>query len=383
MAYLDESGLSYLWSKIPSLKGVDGVTPHIDSTTGNWFLGSLDTGVKAEGTNGYTPYIQGMYWFVNGVNTGKIAIPQAPYIGGDGYWYVMDNVGDMVNTNVKAVGTNGTNGTNGLTPHIDSTTKNWFIGTTNTGVKADYSTDFSNMNTTLTNHTGNTTVHLTSTEKTNVGTIPSICPFDTSGTVNYYVDYTNGLDTNAGTSGAPFKTFGKAWSMIPVISAKTYNIRIAGDYAQTVYVGERFCNISVIAVTTGTVLGVTGFTLGFRNVPYLSITGFTLNQSLTLSGMLVKATVSNCTLAAGLSLTVSSSMGAGYFEATNCTFNGVNYAISINSAFSVYLASLKGTCTTTIYAGTGSRVLYSKSTSTITPSTSDYVTNGGGTVTLL
>ena len=33
-------------------------------------------------------------------------------------------------------GTNGTNGSNGTTPHIDSTTGNWFIGETNTGVQA-------------------------------------------------------------------------------------------------------------------------------------------------------------------------------------------------------------------------------------------------------
>jgi hypothetical protein len=33
-------------------------------------------------------------------------------------------------------GTNGTNGSDGVTPHIDSTTGNWFIGTTDTGVHA-------------------------------------------------------------------------------------------------------------------------------------------------------------------------------------------------------------------------------------------------------
>lgn len=33
-------------------------------------------------------------------------------------------------------GQNGTNGTDGLTPHIDSTTGNWFIGSTDTGVHA-------------------------------------------------------------------------------------------------------------------------------------------------------------------------------------------------------------------------------------------------------
>ena len=33
-------------------------------------------------------------------------------------------------------GTNGTNGTDGVTPHIDPTTGNWFIGTSDTGVHA-------------------------------------------------------------------------------------------------------------------------------------------------------------------------------------------------------------------------------------------------------
>ena len=32
--------------------GNDGVTPHIDSTTGNWFIGSTDTGVHAQGPAG-------------------------------------------------------------------------------------------------------------------------------------------------------------------------------------------------------------------------------------------------------------------------------------------------------------------------------------------
>ena len=34
--------------------GADGITPHIDSTTGNWFIGSTDTGVHAEGPQGET-----------------------------------------------------------------------------------------------------------------------------------------------------------------------------------------------------------------------------------------------------------------------------------------------------------------------------------------
>ena len=35
---------------------VDGMTPHIDPTTGNWFLGETDTGIHAQGEQG----IQGM-----------------------------------------------------------------------------------------------------------------------------------------------------------------------------------------------------------------------------------------------------------------------------------------------------------------------------------
>ena len=38
-------------------------------------------------------------------------------------------------------GTNGTDGTNGISPHIDQTTGNWFIGETNTGVKASFSSE--------------------------------------------------------------------------------------------------------------------------------------------------------------------------------------------------------------------------------------------------
>lgn len=37
---------------ILSLKGENGITPHIDSTTKHWFIGETDTGVLAEGTNG-------------------------------------------------------------------------------------------------------------------------------------------------------------------------------------------------------------------------------------------------------------------------------------------------------------------------------------------
>ena len=125
--------------------GNDGITPHIDSTSGNWFIGPDDTGVHAQGpqgeqglqgetgpqgpagqngtngTNGqdgYTPYIDNStyHWMINGTDTGVVAKGQDGQNG----------------TN----GTNGTNGQDGITPHIDSTTGNWFIGNTDTNVHA-------------------------------------------------------------------------------------------------------------------------------------------------------------------------------------------------------------------------------------------------------
>jgi hypothetical protein len=51
-------------------------------------------------------------------------------------------------TNIVAEGQNGTNGqdgSNGITPHIDSTTGNWFIGETDTGVHAQGTFDPSDL----------------------------------------------------------------------------------------------------------------------------------------------------------------------------------------------------------------------------------------------
>src|SRR5690606_19996078 len=36
----------------PGQDGTDGITPHIDETTGNWFIGTTDTGIHAEGPQG-------------------------------------------------------------------------------------------------------------------------------------------------------------------------------------------------------------------------------------------------------------------------------------------------------------------------------------------
>ncbi|HJA24075.1 MAG TPA: collagen-like protein [Candidatus Limosilactobacillus intestinavium] len=77
----------------PGADGKDGVTPHIDSTTGDWFIGNQDTGTQAQGPAG---------------ENGRDGVDGQP----------------------------GKDGQNGITPHIDTATGNWFIGSTNTGIKA-------------------------------------------------------------------------------------------------------------------------------------------------------------------------------------------------------------------------------------------------------
>jgi hypothetical protein len=51
---------------------VDGLTPHIDPINGNWFLGTTDTGVHAQGEQGIQG-IQGESGVCN-CNNGKMTI---------------------------------------------------------------------------------------------------------------------------------------------------------------------------------------------------------------------------------------------------------------------------------------------------------------------
>ena len=80
--------------------GEDGITPHIGAN-GNWYIGTTDTGVKAAGEDGQ-----------DGA-PGKDGSP-----GKDGN-----------------PGQDGAPGEDGITPHIGAN-GNWYIGTTDTGVKA-------------------------------------------------------------------------------------------------------------------------------------------------------------------------------------------------------------------------------------------------------
>lgn len=111
--------------------GENGKTPYIQG--GYWFIDGVSTGVKAagtdgtngkdgkdgtpgkdgqDGTDGHTPYIQGGFWFINGVSMGVKAT------GTDG-----------------KDGTNGKDGVDGKTPYIQN--GYWYINGTNTGVKAE------------------------------------------------------------------------------------------------------------------------------------------------------------------------------------------------------------------------------------------------------
>lgn len=115
--------------------GTDGITPHIDSTTGNWFIGSTDTGVAATGPQGPT----GATGATGPQGETGPAGPQGETgaTGPAGATGPQGPQGEQGETGPQGpAGQNGTNGTDGVTPHIDSTTGNWFIGNTDTGVAA-------------------------------------------------------------------------------------------------------------------------------------------------------------------------------------------------------------------------------------------------------
>ncbi|MDW5289143.1 hypothetical protein [Formosa sp. PL04] len=111
---------------LASLNGTDGSngeTPTIGSN-GNWFIGTTDTGVVAEGSNGTNGESAYQEWLDAG-NTGSEQDFLDSLVGAQGMAGT-----DGVN------GTNGTDGSNGVTPTI-GTNGNWFIGTTDTGIVAE------------------------------------------------------------------------------------------------------------------------------------------------------------------------------------------------------------------------------------------------------
>lgn len=83
-------------------KGNDGITPHIDMASGNWFIGTENTGVKARGEDGKPGE--------NGTS---------PTIGDNGNWYI-----GFTDTGVKAKGTDGRDGKDGFSPTIAESADN-------------------------------------------------------------------------------------------------------------------------------------------------------------------------------------------------------------------------------------------------------------------
>lgn len=126
--------------------GANGTTPHIGEN-GNWWIGTLDTNVKAEGTDGDTPTISisgDGYWIINDVKQSVKAVG-TDGINGKQVEFRKDNayvqwryVGDSDWTNLFELedvkGDKGDPGDDGLTPYIGEN-GNWWIGEEDTGIK--------------------------------------------------------------------------------------------------------------------------------------------------------------------------------------------------------------------------------------------------------
>ena len=122
--------------------GRDGRTPSV-GLNGNWWIGSMDTGVKAVGTDGrdgvdgkngadgLTPAIgENGKWWIGDTDTGVKAAASDGRDGADG----KDGVDGKDGANGKD-GTDGAQGAPGLTPSIGGN-GNWWLGNTDTGVRA-------------------------------------------------------------------------------------------------------------------------------------------------------------------------------------------------------------------------------------------------------
>lgn len=104
----------------------DGLSPYVGEN-GTWWIGTTDTGVKAEGKDGESAYIRyGTWWFGN-TNTGVSVTAtdgQTPRVGTNGNWWI-----GSVDTGIRATGRDGMTPFIGLNGH-------WWLGSTDTGVSA-------------------------------------------------------------------------------------------------------------------------------------------------------------------------------------------------------------------------------------------------------
>ena len=140
-----------------TLKGADGITPHIGDN-GNWYIGDTDTGNPSRGATGEkgdpgTSGKDGTKWWTYAYPIGitaalekimsKSNLPDAAI--GDYVLHTMSNAGivfeitgetaDGISWVVKEKCT--LKGADGITPHIGDN-GNWYIGDADTGVSADH-----------------------------------------------------------------------------------------------------------------------------------------------------------------------------------------------------------------------------------------------------
>ena len=142
----------------PNLMGKEGKTPTITiGANNNWFVNGVDTGVKAKGENGDTGSgfnTTRQYSSVSDVmadadpgndseivvvvlgDVGNFYMRLSSYVDPDGITNGYLPIGSAQDISTIK-GDPGKDGTDGITPHIDSATKHWFFGTTDTGVTAE------------------------------------------------------------------------------------------------------------------------------------------------------------------------------------------------------------------------------------------------------
>ena len=160
------------------IRGNDGISPHIGAN-GNWYIGDVDTGIKATGDNG----AQGI----------------APHIGANGNWYVGDT-----DTGIKAAGTNG------LSVTVISVLKTNSVGSVDTYTITFSDGTESTFN--VTNGTEGTSVNITSVEKTlTAGNIDTYTISFSNGSSNTF-NIVNGLDGENGQS-ITISSIGKTGSL--------------------------------------------------------------------------------------------------------------------------------------------------------------------------
>ncbi len=122
-------------------KGEDGYTPVITIQDGYWYVDGVNTNQLAQGVqgdkgdkgdpgaDGLTPYIgENGHWWIGETDTG---VPARGQDGNDG-----EDGKDGTNGKDGVDGENGKDGVDGKTPYI-GTNGNWWIGETDTGVKAE------------------------------------------------------------------------------------------------------------------------------------------------------------------------------------------------------------------------------------------------------